>query len=66
MKIWQNGNCKIIIDLILALDKLISIIVKYMVYGTEHGSDYKVIKIIFNITVPKHAIEQRILFKNAL
>jgi len=45
------------IDLILALDKLASIIVKCIVYRTEHGSDYRAIETIFNIVVPKHAIE---------
>ena len=40
--------------------------VKYIVYRIEHGSNHRVIKIIFNITIPKHAMEQRILFKNAL
>ena len=54
------------INLILVLDKLASIIIKYIVYRIEYGFNYKVIKIIFNITVPKRAIEQRILFKNIL
>ena len=52
------------IDLILVLDKLVSTIVKYTVYGTEYRSDYRAIKIIFNIIVLKHALKQRILFKN--
>ena len=52
------------INLILVSDKLVSTIVKYTVYGTEYGSDYRAIKIIFNIIVPKHALKQRILFKN--
>ena len=45
------------INLILVLDELVSIIVKYVVYGIEYGSNYRAIKIIFNIIVPKHAIE---------
>ena len=65
-KIWQNSNREIIINLILVLDKLASTVVKYIVYRTEHGSNYRAIKIIFNIIIPKHAIKQRILFKNAL
>ena len=52
------------INLILALNKLVFIIVKYIVYKTEHGSNYRAIKIIFNIAVPERAIKQRILFKN--
>ena len=38
--------------------------VKYTVYGIEHGFNYRAIKIIFNIVVPERAIEQRMLFKN--
>ena len=64
MKIWQNGNYKIIINLILVSDKLASIIVKCMVYRTEHRFNYRAIKIIFNVVVLKHALKQRILFKN--
>ena len=45
------------INLILVLDELVSIIVKYIVYRTEYRSNYRVIKIIFNIIVPKRAIE---------
>ena len=65
-KIQQNGDRKITINLILVLDELASIIIKYIVYRIEHRSNYRVIKTIFNITVPKRAIEQRILFKNVL
>ena len=65
-KTWQNSNCEIIIDLILILEKLVSTVVKCIVYGTEYGSNYRAIKIIFNIIVPKRAIEQRMLFKNIL
>jgi len=54
------------INLILVLDKLAFIIVKCTVHRIEYGSDYRVIEIIFNIMVLKRAIEQRILFKNAL
>ena len=54
------------IDLILVLDKLVSTMVKYIIHRTEHGFDYRAIKIIFNIVVPKRAIKQRMLFKNAL
>ena len=63
-KTWQNGNCKITINLILASDELASTIVKYTVYRTEYGFDHRAIKTIFNIAVPKHTLEQRILFKN--
>ena len=45
------------IDLILILDELASIIVKYVVYRIEYGSNYRAIKIIFNVIVPKRAIE---------
>ena len=56
-KTWQNSNYKTMINLILVLNKLVSIIIKYIVYRTEHGSNYRVIKTIFNIAVPKHAIK---------
>ena len=56
-KIWQNGNREITINLILVLDELVSIIVKYVVYRIEHGSNYRAIKIIFDVAVPKRAIE---------
>ena len=65
IKTWQNGNYKTIINLILVLDELVSTIIKYMVYGTEHGFNYRAIEMIFNVAVPKHALEQKILFKNA-
>jgi len=45
------------INLILVLNKLVSIVVKCIIYGTKHKSDYKVIKIIFNIVVLERAIK---------
>jgi len=54
------------IDLILTLDELVSTIVKYIVYRTEYGSDYRAIKTIFNIVVFKYTMEQKRLFKNVL
>ena len=54
------------INLILVSDKLASIIVKYIVYRIEYRSNYRAIKIIFNITVPEYALKQKILFKNTL
>jgi hypothetical protein len=56
-KIWQNSNREITINLILALDELASIIVKYIVYRIEYGSNYRVIKTIFDVAVPKRATE---------
>ena len=45
------------IDLILVLNELVFMVVKYIVYGTEHRSDYIAIEIIFNIVVLERAIE---------
>ena len=64
-KTWQNGNCEITIDLILASDELASTMVKCIVHGIEHGSDHRAIETIFNVAVPERAMEQRMLLKNA-
>ena len=56
-KIWQNGNRETTIDLILASDELASTMVKCVVYGTEHGSNHRAIETIFDVAVPKRAIE---------
>ena len=55
-KTWQNGNCKIIINLILVSNKLASIIVKYTVYRTEYRFNYKAIKIVRNNIIYSHVV----------
>jgi exonuclease III len=65
-KTWQNGNSETTIDLILASEELASIVVKCGIHTTEHGSDYRAIKTVFDILTLKRAPEQRLLFKNAL
>ena len=65
-KTQQNGNCETTINLILVLDKLASMVVKCIIHGIEHRSDYRAIKITFNIVVMERATEQRMLFKNVL
>lgn len=69
IKTWhgggQSGNCESTIDLVLASDNLTDLMAKCVVYGTEHGSDHRAIKTVFDAPwpVPKH--QERLLLKNA-
>jgi hypothetical protein len=55
IKTWQGGGLggdyKSTINLVLALENLIDSILKYIIHGTEHGSNYHAIKMVFNILV---------------
>jgi hypothetical protein len=55
-KTWQEGgqggDYKLTINLVLALENLTGSIVKYTVHRTEHGSNYRAIKTMFNVPVP--------------
>lgn len=53
------------IDLMLASHELTSSVVKCRIHETEHGSDHCAIETIFDVDVPEHAIQPRLLFKNA-
>jgi len=53
IKTWQASNYKTIINLVLALEELASIAVKYIIHITKHRSNYRVIKTIFNVLTPK-------------
>jgi hypothetical protein len=64
-KTWQSGNRETTIDLILASEELASTVVKCTVHGTEHGSDHRAIETTFDVAVPEHVTESRLLFKNA-
>jgi hypothetical protein len=50
-KTWQDGDYNTTIDLVLAFEELIDSIIKYAIYGTEYGSNYRTINTIFNISV---------------
>lgn len=63
-KTWQSGDIKIIINLILALTELAEEIIRYGIYYTNHGSDYQMIEIEFNILVSDQSANKRLLLKN--
>ena len=64
IKIWQGRDYKITINLVLASEGLADITIRYMIYSIEHGSDYYIIEIVFNILVLVLKQEERLLFKN--
>lgn len=64
-KTWQNAAHATTIDLMLASQELASDVLKCKVYDTEHRSDYRAIETSFNVEVPDHAAQPRLLFKNA-
>jgi hypothetical protein len=55
-KTWQGGGLggdyESTINLVLASENLTGSMLKYVIHGTEHGSDHRVIKTVFNILVP--------------
>jgi hypothetical protein len=65
IKTWQSGDYKITINLVLASKELTDANIKCAIYGMEHGSDYRTIKTVFDISVPTPKQEERLLFKNA-
>jgi exonuclease III len=65
-KTWSSGDFKTIVDLVLASSDLASLMVKYMIYSTEHGSDHHAIKMEFDISVPVLQAQEWLLLKNAL
>ena len=64
-KTWCNSSSESTIDLVLASEELASNTIKCKLHDTNHGSDYKVIKTTFDVTVPEQAREKRLLFRNA-
>lgn len=62
---WQNRRHKSTVDLVLANEGLSSSVVACKTYLVEHGSDHQAIETIFDVTVPEHTAEPRLLFKNA-
>ena len=53
------------IDLVLASQELASVVLKCKIHETEHGSDHRTIEMSFDVEVPDHATQSRLLFKNA-
>jgi hypothetical protein len=64
-KTWQNGRYATTIDLMLASQELASSVLKCKIHGTEHGSDHRAIETSFDVDIPDHASQPRLLFKNA-
>jgi hypothetical protein len=62
---WQNGIHATTIDLMLASQELASSVLKCKIHDTEHGSDHRAIETSFDVDVPEHTIQPRLLFKNA-
>jgi hypothetical protein len=52
IKTWNDRNYETMINLALALEELTMATIKYAIHGTEHGSNYRVIEIVFNVLVP--------------
>jgi hypothetical protein len=53
------------IDLMLASQKLASSVLKCKIHETEHGSNHRAVESPFDVEVPQHAAQPRLLFKNA-
>jgi exonuclease III len=64
-KTWQNGDRESTIDIILASDELAATVVKCDIHDTEHGSDHRAIETEFDVALPEHHLEPRLLWKNA-
>ncbi|KAF2175280.1 hypothetical protein K469DRAFT_724182 [Zopfia rhizophila CBS 207.26] len=50
-KTWHSRDYKTTINLVLVLEELMNTTLKYRIYKTEHSSDHRAIKTIFNILV---------------
>jgi endonuclease/exonuclease/phosphatase family metal-dependent hydrolase len=64
-KTWQSATHATTIDLMLASQELASDVLKCKIHDTEHGSDHRAIETSFDVEVPDHATQPRLLFKNA-
>jgi hypothetical protein len=64
-KTWQSATHATTIDLMLASQELASDVLKCKIHDTEHGSDHRAIMTSFDVEVPDHATQPRLLFKNA-
>jgi hypothetical protein len=64
-KTWQSTRFESTIDLVLASAELASAVIQCRIHTTEHGSDHRPIETTFEVTVPEHTVQPRLLFKNA-
>ncbi|EGU73337.1 hypothetical protein FOXB_16153, partial [Fusarium oxysporum f. sp. conglutinans Fo5176] len=64
-KTWSGGDFEITVDLVLTSADLAFSTVKCMIHGTEHGSDHRAIETEFDVSVPAHQAQERLLLKNA-
>jgi hypothetical protein len=64
-KTWQSGRHESTIDLTLASEELASTMIQCRIHSTEHGSDHLAIETAFDIAIPEHTTQARLLFKNA-
>jgi hypothetical protein len=64
-KTWQSTRFESTIDLVLASAELASAVIQCRIHTTEHGSDHRLIETTFEVTVPEHTVQPRLLFKNA-
>ncbi len=64
-KTWHGGDHETTIDLVLASKELADTTLKCAVHKTEHGSDHRAIKTVFDTAVPTPKQQERLLFKNA-
>jgi hypothetical protein len=62
---WQNGTYATTIDLMLASQESASSVLKCKIHDTEHGSDHRATETSFDVDVPEHTTQPRLLFKNA-
>lgn len=65
MKTWQRGNHGSIIDLILASEELVILVVKCIVYTTKLRFDHRAIQTTFDVATLERVVKARLLFKNA-
>jgi exonuclease III len=63
-KTWQNRDRESTIDIMLASDELAATALKCDIHNTEHGSDHRAIKTEFDVALPEHHPEPRLLWKN--
>ncbi|KAM4067555.1 reverse transcriptase (RNA-dependent DNA polymerase) [Hirsutella rhossiliensis] len=64
-KTWQRRELETTIDLVLVSEDLTASAIKCAVHGAEHGSDHRAIETVFDVSMPRPLVQERLLFKNA-
>jgi exonuclease III len=64
-KTWHGGDYETTIDLVLASKELADTALKCAIHKTEHGSDHRAIKTLFDTSVLIPKQQERLLLKNA-